>query len=204
MVSDKMDVDLGKDYDLSVQQVVEELEQPGKEADLSESPSREIKEELIEREGISREGRKVGEGKVSSESAEEGDRITIEDSVWDEDYMIRTVGAENWAQGEEEPAPVGDVVTPVMESTPIKRRPMKAPKKKWVKPERTDEADNISSEEETYSERSATTERSEQKAEITDDRPPALEKSVTEGPPRRYGARSTRIRVYPLMMIMRG
>jgi len=66
MASDKMDVDLGEDYDLSVQQIVEELEQPGKEAGLSKSPSREIKEELIEREEISREGRKVGDGKVSS------------------------------------------------------------------------------------------------------------------------------------------
>jgi len=110
LVSDKMDVDLEEEYDLSVQKIVEDLEQSGREAGLSSSPSREIKEELIEREEILREIRKVRDGKVSSESAEEADRITIEDSV----------GADSWAQEDEEPAPVRDVLTPVMESTPVK------------------------------------------------------------------------------------
>jgi len=63
LVSDGMDVDLREEYDLSVQEIVEDLEQSGREAGLSSSPSRFIKEELIEREQISSEGRKVGTGK---------------------------------------------------------------------------------------------------------------------------------------------
>jgi len=74
----------------------------------------------MEREVMSRENRKVGDGKVSSESAKEADKITIEDSVGEENYMVRTVGGESWAQEDEEPAPTGDVLTPVMESTPVK------------------------------------------------------------------------------------
>jgi len=152
MASDKMDVDLGEDYDMSVQQIVEALEQSGKGAGLSESPSREMKEELIRKKEISRKGRKVGDGKVSSESAEEVDRITIEDSVGEEKNMIRTVGAEDWAKGEEEPEPIGEVLTPVMESTPVKNakigggdyrahlrlKPVIAPKKNgWSRKEQT-------------------------------------------------------------------
>jgi len=61
LVSDKINVDLGEEYDLSVQQIVEDLEQSGREAGLFSSPSRVIKEELIEREGISRKKRKLGD-----------------------------------------------------------------------------------------------------------------------------------------------
>jgi len=72
--------------------------------------------------------------------------------VGEENYMIRMVGAEDWAKGEE-PAPIGEVLTPVMESTPVKNanigggdysahhlklKPVIAPKKKWVEPERTE------------------------------------------------------------------
>jgi len=66
---DDLDVDLGDEYNQSVQEILEDLEQSGKEFELAGSPSRVIKEELIEREEISREGKKVGDGKVSSESA---------------------------------------------------------------------------------------------------------------------------------------
>jgi len=213
LVSDKMDVDLGEEYDLSIQEIVEDLEQSGREAGLSGSPSRVIKEELIEREEISREGRKVGDGKVSSESTEEVEKIIVEDSVCEENYMVRAVGTESWAQEDEEPAPARDVMTPVMGSIPVKNRdkgegdywshnlklkPLIAPKKKWVEPERTDERDNISSENESSSsQRSATTERSEiRRLETGDDCLPVVERRVFQGPPRRYGARSTRVRVH--------
>jgi len=53
---------------------------------------------LIEREEISREGMKVGDGKVSRQSAEEVEKIIIEDSVEEENYMMRSVGTESWVQ----------------------------------------------------------------------------------------------------------
>jgi len=125
LVSDRMDVDLGEEYDLSVQEIVEDLEQSGREAGFSGSPSRVIKEELIEREEILREGRKVGDGKVSSESTEEVKKIIIEDSVEEENYMVRAVGTESWVQEGEEPVPPRDVLTPVMDSTPLEGREKK-------------------------------------------------------------------------------
>jgi len=69
--SDKMDLDLGEEYDDKVQEILDELEESGREAGLNSSPSREIKEELIEKEEVSRGSRKTGDGKVSSESTEE-------------------------------------------------------------------------------------------------------------------------------------
>jgi len=74
-----------------------------------------VKEELIEREETERGSRKVGEGKVSSESTEEIERIVIEYSVEGKSYMIRTVGQEE----EDEPVPHRNVLTPMMESTPV-------------------------------------------------------------------------------------
>jgi len=91
LVSDKMDVDMGEEYDLSVQQIVEDLELSERETELTNANSRLCKEELMGREGI-RENRKLGNGKVSSERAEEADKITIEDNVDEENCMIRTVG----------------------------------------------------------------------------------------------------------------
>jgi len=78
---------------------------------------------------------------VSRESAEEIERIVIEDSMEGESYMIRTVGQEE----EDEPVPHRNLLTPVMESTPVEGhdkergklgfRPLTAPKKKmWVQP----------------------------------------------------------------------
>jgi len=66
-----------------------------------------IKEELIEREETSRWSRKVGDGRVSSESTEEIERIVIEDNVEGESYMIRTVGQEK----EDAPVPHRNVLT---------------------------------------------------------------------------------------------
>jgi len=80
-----------------------------------------IKEELIEQEKISREGKKGGDGKMSSESTEEK-RIVIEDSMEGDSYVVRTVAAERCVQEGEEPVPPGEVLTPVNESTPVEGR----------------------------------------------------------------------------------
>jgi len=55
----------------------------------------------------------VGDGKVSSESAEEVNKIIIEDNVGEDDCMIRTMGGESWGQEDEEPAEAGEVLTAV-------------------------------------------------------------------------------------------
>jgi len=89
----------------------------------------------------------VGDGRVSSESTEEIERIVIEDSADGKSYMVRTVGPEIWVNEGEEPVPLRDDQTPVMESTPVEGRdkekekvnlrPLIAPKKKlWVEPEK--------------------------------------------------------------------
>jgi len=80
LASDKMDLDLGEEYDDRVQEIVDELEESGREAGLNCSPSREIKKELIEEEILLRGNRKTGDRKVSSESTEEIERIIIDDS----------------------------------------------------------------------------------------------------------------------------
>jgi len=66
-----MEMDLGDDYEERLQEIVQELEEPGREAGLTESPSRLIKEELIKRKETLRDRRKVGDGMVSNESTEE-------------------------------------------------------------------------------------------------------------------------------------
>jgi len=122
--------------------------------------------------------------------------------------MIRTMGGESWGQEDEEPAVAGEVLMPVMESTPVKGRnrggvdywshnlklrPLIAPKKKWVEPERTDEADNVSSEDESCStQRSATTEKSDKRQGTGGDCPIDVEVHTN---PLRYGTRSIRTRV---------
>jgi len=60
LVSDRMEIDLGEKYDQRVQEIVQDFEESGREAGLTGSPSRYIKEELIEREEISRESRSGG------------------------------------------------------------------------------------------------------------------------------------------------
>jgi len=135
-----MEMDLGDDYDERVQKIVQDLEESGREAGLTKSPSRLIKEELIEREETSRESRKWGGGggMVSNDSAEEIESIVIEDRVEGESYMIRTVRQEVGTEEEDEPVPPRNVLTPVIEGREKERgklgfRPLTAPKKKmWV------------------------------------------------------------------------
>jgi len=88
-----MDVDLGEEYEEKVQEIVHDLEKSGKEAELDQFPSRVAEEELIEREK-SRENRKTGDGKVSSDSTEEVEQIVIDDSTEGESFIIRTMAQE--------------------------------------------------------------------------------------------------------------
>jgi len=133
LVSDGMDVDLGDEEEERVREIAHELEESGR--GVENFPSREIKEELIE-EDMMRENRKTGDGKISSDSAEELDRITIDDSAEVKNFMIRAT-----RYGNEEPEPPRDILTPTLKSTPYvgherevrKLRLVIAPKKKlWV------------------------------------------------------------------------
>jgi len=136
LVSDRMDIDLGEEYKERVQEIVNDLEESGREGEVDNSPSRGVKEELIEREN-----RKTGDGKVSSDSAEEGKRIVIDDSTEGESFMVRTMQQEEG----DEPAPLRDLLTPTLESTPCEGheregrkasfRPIAPKKQLWVQPE---------------------------------------------------------------------
>jgi len=137
LVSDRMEMDLGEEYEKEIHEIMQDLEESGREAGLDKSPSRAVKEELIERE-MSREGRKTGDGKVSCDSAEEVERIVIDDSMEGKSYMVRTVGQEEG----NEPGPLRHILTPVLESTFCEGherkgrkagfRPLTAPKKQML------------------------------------------------------------------------
>jgi len=142
LVSDHVLMELDDVGEEKVEEIAQELEDSGREAGLTESSTRLIKEELIEREETSRERREGGEGMVTNNSMEVIERIVIEDSIEKENYMIRTVGQVVRFQ-EDGPVPPRDVVTPVMESTPVAGhekegervsfRPLTALKKKiWI------------------------------------------------------------------------
>jgi len=90
---------------------------------------------------VSRGSRKTSDGKVSSGSAEETERIMINDSN-EESYTIQRVTQED----EDEPELHREIPTPVSESTPydghekwagkMNSRPLTPPKKQmWVQPE---------------------------------------------------------------------
>jgi len=204
LVSYRMDVDLGDEYEERVHKIVQELEASGREAGLEESPSRTMKEELeeIEIEETSRESRKVGDGKVSSESAEEIDRIVIEDSMEGESYMIRTVGQEE----DDEPVPHRNVLTPVMESTPIEGRdkeggrigfrPLTAPKEAmWVQPE-SDKKEPEEEDGKSSSGESSVSRRSPMSAVSSGRlRAPENEVPLHLRAPQGYGDRATRVQV---------
>jgi len=79
--------------------------------------------------------RKTGDGKVSSDSADKGERINIDDSIKGESFMVRTTRQEE----EDELVPPRDLMTPTLESTPYegheredkKPRSLTAPKKNY-------------------------------------------------------------------------
>jgi len=146
LMSDRMDMDLGKEYEERVQEIVQDLEESRREAGLASSPSRDIKEELIEREEVSRGSRKTGDEKVSSDSTEEVEHIMIDGSLEKESYTIRGVIQKEG----DEPDPHREIPTPVSESRPYEghekegrkanSRPLTAPKKlMWVRPEPEEE-----------------------------------------------------------------
>jgi len=162
LVSDKMDIDLGELYEREIQKIVQDLEASSREAGVDNFPAREVNAEMIEREEGSRESRKKGDGKMSSESADEAEHIVIEDSMEGEVYMVSSMIQD----GKGEPNPPRDVVMPVMESTPLEGRekgkgytgfrPLTAPKKKmWVQPEAevNEEEEEKSSDEESSTSR---------------------------------------------------
>jgi len=91
LVSDKMDIDLGELYEREIQEIVQDLESSGRKAGVDNSPARDVKAEMIEREECLRESRKKGDGKMSSESSDENDHIVIEDSMEGEVYMVRSM-----------------------------------------------------------------------------------------------------------------
>jgi len=107
---------MGKEYDWNVQAIVHELEESGREAGLSLSPSRSLKEELIENEEMSRNIRKGGDGKVSSESTEETEKIVIEDSAEEESFVIGTEIPEREDGDQEQPEPPGEISTPPLKT----------------------------------------------------------------------------------------
>jgi len=203
-----MDIDLGEEYEKGIHEIVQELEASCRETGVDGSPTRVVKEELIEREELSRESRMKGDGKMSSDSAEEVERIVIENSMEGETYMIRTMMQE----GDDEPIPQRDVLTPVMESTPVEGREkerckaefgsLTAPKRKmWVQPEavaKEEEEGEKSSEEE-----SSTSRRSPLSAISSGRRVPEQEVTVQPRvvpphnfpPTRRYGDRASKVHV---------
>jgi len=198
LVSDGMDVDLGEEEEERVREIANELEESGR--DVEGSPSREIKEELIKREMI-KENRRTGDGKVSSDSAEEVERILIDDSSEVESFMVRAAGRRN-----DEPEPPRDILMRTLESTPYEgherevRRPrqLTAPKKKlWVQrgtgeAETEEEEDRKSSIESTESEVTRSPMSAISSGRIFDPEhgvPPHLRE------PRAFGDRATRTHV---------
>jgi len=200
-----MDIDLGELYEREIQEIVQDLEASSREAGVDNSPARKVKAEMIEREEGSRESRRKGDGKMSSESADETEHIVMEDSMEGEVCMVRSM-----IQDEEgEPNPPRDVVTPVMESTPVEGRekrkgytgfrPLTAPKKKmWVQPETEVKEEE---EEKSSDEESSTSWRSTLSAISIGRRVPVKEEAQTRvisphnSPPRRYGDRASQVRV---------
>jgi len=207
ILSDRME--MGREYDLRVQEIVHELEESGGEGGLGGSPSRSVKEELIGREETYRNSSKLGDGKISSESAEEIEKIVIEDSIEGDSFMIRTVGEEGCCEETDQPEPRGEVLTPpISESTPsdgrvIRReegnfRPQYVAKKKlWVEPDRTiEEGRETSSDGESVTSRHSTVSRRyvERRA-AAEVNQPEMQECCIQRRPRGFGARETQVRI---------
>jgi len=207
ILSDKMEME--REYDLCVQEIVQELEGSEGEGGLGGSPSRSVKEELIGKEEIFRNSRKLGDGKMSSESAEEIEKIIIEDSIEEDSFMVRTVGLEGGSEEVDQPEPLGEVSTPpISESTPSDGRSMRreegkirpqyvAKKKLWVEPDRTiEEGRETSSDGESVTSRHSTVSRRyvERRA-AGDGTRGGMQECCLHGRPWGFGARETMVRV---------
>jgi len=81
LVSDHVSMELDDAKEERVKEIAQDLENSGREAGLTESFTRLIKEELIEREETLRESRERGDGMVTNNSMETIEMILIEDSV---------------------------------------------------------------------------------------------------------------------------
>jgi len=206
ILSDRME--MGKEYDLRVQEIVHDLEESGVERGLGGSPSKSVKEELIRREETYRDSRKGGDGKMSSESAEETEKITIEDSRDGDSFMIRTVGLQGCSENIDQPEPLGDVSTPpINESTPSdgrimrkeegKARPQYVAKNKlWVEPERTiEEGRDTSSDGESGTSRPSTMSKRYVERRAVGDATRDGAPNYAQQRPRGFGARHTHVRV---------
>jgi len=130
----------------------------------------------------------------------------IEDSVEGESYMIRTVGQEVGTEEEDEPVPHRNVLTPVMESTPVEGhekergklsfRSLTAPKKKmWVPAVPTekelDDDEKSSSGDSSASRRSPLSVVSSGRRRVLENEVPLHLKA-----PRGYGDRATRVQLH--------
>jgi len=207
ILSDRME--MGNEYDLRVQEIVEELEESGGEGGACGSPSRSVKEELIEREGILRENRKAGDGKMSSGSVEEIDKIIIEDSVGEDSFMVRTVGLEGCCEEIDQTEHMREVSTPpVSESTPNDERIMRrgagnskpqyvAKKKLWVEPDRTieEEKENSSDGESITSRHSTVSRRYVERRASGEGIRGGAQECCLHGRPRGFGSREAMVRV---------
>jgi len=161
---------------------------------------------------MSRSSRKGGDGKVSSESTEETEKIVIEDSAEEESFVIGTVITDKKEGDEEQPEHPGEISTPPLsESTPVIHQPMEkgereekdrsrplyvAKKKLRVEPEKTpDEDENNSSDGESLASRwSVASRRSGERRSVEDVTGGAAATSTSQRP-RGYGACYTRVRV---------
>jgi len=206
VLSDRME--MGKEYDLRVQEIVQDLEESGIEVGLMGSPSRSVKEELIEREQIYRDSRKGEDGKISSESAEVVEKIIIVDSSDGDSFMVRTVGLRGCSEDMDQPEPLGEISTPpVDESTPCderimrreegKARPQYVGKKKlWVEPNRTiKEGRNTSSDVESVTSRQSTMSKRYVKRRAVGDETRDGAPNYAQQRPRGFGARHIHVRV---------
>jgi len=108
---------MGEEYDIRGSEA-QEFEETGGGAETEYISSRDLKEELIE---MARDDRKEEDGKRSSESTEETERIVIEDSSEGDSFMVRGVGLQYGVEVDaEQPEPPGEISTPPRgESTPI-------------------------------------------------------------------------------------
>jgi len=161
-----------------------------------------------ERGNLQGDSRNDGVGKISSESAEEIEKITIEDSSDGNSFMIWTVGLQWRSEDMDQRELPGEVPTPpINESTlidgrvirkdEIKARPQYVAKKQlWVEPERTiEEGRDTSSDDESVTSRHSTMSKRYVERRAGGDGTRDGAPTFTQQRPRGFGARHTRVRV---------